>query len=57
MFPEEGAGAGRDPVLDAFLSGLDDYQKSAVVQNLTELLEAFERRDLAERLRQRWAEA
>ncbi|WP_028648217.1 hypothetical protein [Nocardiopsis sp. CNT312] len=54
---QEDAEPGRDPVLDAFLSGLDDYQKAPVVQNLTELLEAFERRDLAERLRQRWAEA
>lgn len=52
--PEDVGGPSGDPVLDAFLSGLEDWEKSSVLKRLTDILEAFERRDLAERLRGRW---
>lgn len=46
---------GPDPVLDAFLSGLEEWEKPAVMERLTTMLEGFERRDLVERLRERWS--
>ncbi|OOC54293.1 MULTISPECIES: hypothetical protein [Nocardiopsis] len=46
-----------DPVLDAFLSGLEGHEKAAVLQRLTDILEAFERRDLAQRLREQWPQS
>lgn len=46
-----------DPVLDAFLSDLEDHERTSMLRRLTEILEAFERRDLIERLRNRWPQS
>lgn len=43
-----------DPVLDAFLSGLSEWEVPSALERLTTMFEGLERRDLAERLRERW---
>lgn len=43
-----------DPILEAFLDGLEEWEVSAVLERLTTMLEGFERRDLVDRLRERW---
>lgn len=45
---------GDDPVLDAFLSGLEEWEVPGALGRLTTMLDGFERRDLVERLRERW---
>ncbi|MFJ9554532.1 hypothetical protein ACIRPH_11985 [Nocardiopsis sp. NPDC101807] len=56
-----GAGEGReaqgDPVLDAFLKGLEEWEVPAVLERLTTLLEGFERPDLVNLLREKWPSA
>lgn len=61
MLPEESTSedttrpeVGNDPVLDAFLSGLEEWEIPGVLDRLTTMLDGFERRDLVERLRERW---
>lgn len=51
---ETEGGRADDPVLDAFLSGLEEWEVAPVLEKLATLLEGFERRDLVERLRNRW---
>ena len=43
-----------DPVLDAFLSDLEEWEVADVLKRLTTMMEGFQRGDLAERLRARW---
>lgn len=50
----EGSGesASTDPILAAFLSGVDDKQREALLGRLTDILDAYGRPDLIERLRE-----
>ncbi|WP_017586983.1 hypothetical protein [Nocardiopsis ganjiahuensis] len=43
-----------DPVLDAFLGGLEEWEVPPALERLTTMLEGLERRDLADQLRERW---
>lgn len=54
--PVPGMGEGEaDPILEAFVGGLDEEEKEAVLTRLTRMLEGLGRPDLAERLRQHWS--
>ncbi|WP_017608561.1 hypothetical protein [Nocardiopsis xinjiangensis] len=54
--PAVGTGEGKaDPILEAFVGGLDEEEKEAVLTRLTRMLEGLGRPDLAERLRQHWS--
>jgi len=44
--PEATARVSADPILDAFLSGVSEKQRRALVQRLTDILEAYGRADL-----------
>ena len=43
-----------DPVLDAFLGGLEEWEVPPVLQRLTTMLEGLERGDLADQFLKRW---
>lgn len=43
-----------DPVLDAFLKGLDEWEAPRALGRLTTMFEGLGRSDLADRLRERW---
>ncbi|MDA2805078.1 hypothetical protein [Nocardiopsis suaedae] len=45
---------GRESTMDAFLAGLEEWERPAMVDRLASILEGFERADLAERLRRQW---
>ena len=49
-----GSEGGGDPVLDAFLKGLEPWEVPGALNRLTTMFEGLERRDLADRLRERW---
>lgn len=51
--PEETAPS--DPILAAFLSGVNDKQREALLIRLTDILDAYERPDLIRRLHESWA--
>lgn len=44
-----------DPILAAFLSGVDGKQREALLIRLTDILDAYERPDLIRRLHESWA--